>query len=446
MLSKGSGKGPISWNPQAVPQGTSVDGEDKISPLLPRKVGQSVASSHPNGPPNLLLTREKYKDRKELDQGSLLQVLGKRSRFEQPDFYPSRTSRYPSASALPPRAALPARVDYRRRTDLASSAPLVASSKWASSGHGELNNTGLQRKRSPVVFDMNPPNSARLAAIQGNQPGNFSINWDDFPPHTQQQRLQYGQMLQLQAQAQAQARMNPSMLGGVGGIKAIQPVTPRESIEPQDYAKQIFDSVALANAGAAAARGQQITLTIEGESRAASSDVDVEDLDHEEVSYLTHGVRPFQMAPAQSAGLGSRSSDIKQGGGKDRTKIDNNRRLVFGGVQIYTRRHPLYDDLELKRGPALDFPEILGEEHRKSTWTEIGRGYKNHSQRYPLTEVLEECFQQQHKPSASTKKEISRRYSIPIDKINNWFQNRRAKVKQDLRNQMVNFDGLWKRV
>jgi hypothetical protein len=46
-----------------------------------------------------------------------------------------------------------------------------------------------------------------------------------------------------------------------------------EARRGHDYAKHIFDSVALANAGAATARGQKIKLTIERESRLASSDV-----------------------------------------------------------------------------------------------------------------------------------------------------------------------------
>jgi hypothetical protein len=46
-----------------------------------------------------------------------------------------------------------------------------------------------------------------------------------------------------------------------------------EARRGHDYAKHIFDSVALANAGAATARGQKIKLTIERESRPASSDV-----------------------------------------------------------------------------------------------------------------------------------------------------------------------------
>ncbi|OCK78784.1 hypothetical protein K432DRAFT_280264, partial [Lepidopterella palustris CBS 459.81] len=61
-------------------------------------------------------------------------------------------------------------------------------------------------------------------------------------------------------------------------------------------------------------------------------------------------------------------------------------------------------------------------------------------------DILEAHFQQQHKPSTSTKKGFAESLGVPVDKINvsssrprfqlNWFQNRRAKVKQDLKKQM----------
>ncbi|KAH3918645.1 hypothetical protein HBI56_136220 [Parastagonospora nodorum] len=54
-------------------------------------------------------------------------------------------------------------------------------------------------------------------------------------------------------------------------------------------------------------------------------------------------------------------------------------------------------------------------------------------------DVLEQHFQQQHKPSTLVKKDFATRLGVPLDKINNWFQNRRAKVKQDrkkIANQM----------
>ncbi|KAH8727548.1 hypothetical protein GQ44DRAFT_89686 [Phaeosphaeriaceae sp. PMI808] len=46
-------------------------------------------------------------------------------------------------------------------------------------------------------------------------------------------------------------------------------------------------------------------------------------------------------------------------------------------------------------------------------------------------DVLEQHFQMQHKPSTLVKKDFASKLNVPLDKINNWFQNRRAKVKQD---------------
>ncbi|KAF2706616.1 hypothetical protein K504DRAFT_60658 [Pleomassaria siparia CBS 279.74] len=46
-------------------------------------------------------------------------------------------------------------------------------------------------------------------------------------------------------------------------------------------------------------------------------------------------------------------------------------------------------------------------------------------------DMLEAHFQTQNKPSTSTKKGFAETLNVPVDKINNWFQNRRAKVKQD---------------
>ncbi|KAF2870006.1 hypothetical protein BDV95DRAFT_497274 [Massariosphaeria phaeospora] len=46
-------------------------------------------------------------------------------------------------------------------------------------------------------------------------------------------------------------------------------------------------------------------------------------------------------------------------------------------------------------------------------------------------DVLESHFQQQRKPSTAVKKGFADALNVPLDKINNWFQNRRAKVKQD---------------
>ncbi|CBX92761.1 hypothetical protein LEMA_P054670.1 [Plenodomus lingam JN3] len=54
-------------------------------------------------------------------------------------------------------------------------------------------------------------------------------------------------------------------------------------------------------------------------------------------------------------------------------------------------------------------------------------------------DVLEHHFQQQHKPSTNVKKEFAVKLGVPLDKINNWFQNRRAKVKQDRKKMMNHF-------
>jgi hypothetical protein len=51
-------------------------------------------------------------------------------------------------------------------------------------------------------------------------------------------------------------------------------------------------------------------------------------------------------------------------------------------------------------------------------------------------DILERHFQQQSKPTTSTKKGFADALGVPLDKINNWFQNRRAKVKQDLKKQL----------
>ncbi|KIW06825.1 uncharacterized protein PV09_02505 [Verruconis gallopava] len=51
-------------------------------------------------------------------------------------------------------------------------------------------------------------------------------------------------------------------------------------------------------------------------------------------------------------------------------------------------------------------------------------------------EILERHFQAQPKPSTSVKKGFADALGVPLDKINNWFQNRRAKVKQDAKKQL----------
>ncbi|KAF1951500.1 hypothetical protein CC80DRAFT_424817 [Byssothecium circinans] len=51
-------------------------------------------------------------------------------------------------------------------------------------------------------------------------------------------------------------------------------------------------------------------------------------------------------------------------------------------------------------------------------------------------DILEQHFKAQHKPSTNTKKGFADSLGVPLDKINNWFQNRRAKVKQDYKKQL----------
>lgn len=48
-------------------------------------------------------------------------------------------------------------------------------------------------------------------------------------------------------------------------------------------------------------------------------------------------------------------------------------------------------------------------------------------------DLLERHFAAEPKPSTNTKKGFAGEIGVPLDKINNWFQNRRAKVKQDAR-------------
>ncbi|EMD00854.1 hypothetical protein BAUCODRAFT_29233 [Baudoinia panamericana UAMH 10762] len=46
-------------------------------------------------------------------------------------------------------------------------------------------------------------------------------------------------------------------------------------------------------------------------------------------------------------------------------------------------------------------------------------------------DVLEKHYQQQSKPSTTTKRGFAEKLGVSLEKINNWFQNRRAKTKQD---------------
>ncbi|KAF1989508.1 hypothetical protein K402DRAFT_452210 [Aulographum hederae CBS 113979] len=50
-------------------------------------------------------------------------------------------------------------------------------------------------------------------------------------------------------------------------------------------------------------------------------------------------------------------------------------------------------------------------------------------------DILEKHFKQQAKPSTAIKRGYADTLGVPLDKINNWFQNRRAKVKQDYKKQ-----------
>ncbi|KAF1817282.1 hypothetical protein P152DRAFT_469745 [Eremomyces bilateralis CBS 781.70] len=53
-------------------------------------------------------------------------------------------------------------------------------------------------------------------------------------------------------------------------------------------------------------------------------------------------------------------------------------------------------------------------------------------------ELLETHFRGEPKPTTQTKKDIAETLQTTLDKINNWFQNRRAKVKQDAKKQEMN--------
>ena len=44
--------------------------------------------------------------------------------------------------------------------------------------------------------------------------------------------------------------------------------------------------------------------------------------------------------------------------------------------------------------------------------------------------VLEATFQENNYPSASTRKEVAKNISLPVDRVRVWFQNRRAKEKR----------------
>ncbi|KAK5733230.1 hypothetical protein LTR17_009836 [Elasticomyces elasticus] len=50
-------------------------------------------------------------------------------------------------------------------------------------------------------------------------------------------------------------------------------------------------------------------------------------------------------------------------------------------------------------------------------------------------EILESEYAKQTKPTTSTKKVFAEQLGVTLDKVNNWFQNRRAKAKQDQKKQ-----------
>ncbi|KAI8274396.1 hypothetical protein K4K60_009782 [Colletotrichum sp. SAR11_57] len=51
-------------------------------------------------------------------------------------------------------------------------------------------------------------------------------------------------------------------------------------------------------------------------------------------------------------------------------------------------------------------------------------------------EKLESVFQANNKPNSSTKKQLAEQMGVDVARINNWFQNRRAKAKQEKRHAM----------
>ncbi|WPG99743.1 Hypothetical protein R9X50_00256200 [Acrodontium crateriforme] len=83
-------------------------------------------------------------------------------------------------------------------------------------------------------------------------------------------------------------------------------------------------------------------------------------------------------------------------------------------MDFYTGQ-PAFVEAELGRNPiACDIkPRLTKEQH----------------------DVLEEHFQKQSKPNTNTKKSFAETLNVPLEKINNWFQNRRAKSKQDAKKQ-----------
>ncbi|KAK4634529.1 hypothetical protein CLAFUW4_00733 [Fulvia fulva] len=54
-------------------------------------------------------------------------------------------------------------------------------------------------------------------------------------------------------------------------------------------------------------------------------------------------------------------------------------------------------------------------------------------------DILESHYQKQNKPNTNTKKGFAESLNVSLDKVNNWFQNRRAKSKQDAKKQLGAF-------
>ncbi|MCJ1475928.1 hypothetical protein MMC13_004592 [Lambiella insularis] len=58
------------------------------------------------------------------------------------------------------------------------------------------------------------------------------------------------------------------------------------------------------------------------------------------------------------------------------------------------------------------------------------------------TNILEAKFQQDPKPLTNTKKDLAQKIGLTLDKVNNWYQNRRAKAKNAKKNNIETFNVL----
>lgn len=74
------------------------------------------------------------------------------------------------------------------------------------------------------------------------------------------------------------------------------------------------------------------------------------------------------------------------------------------------------------------------------SWPLIGSGARNKRRRLRAeeTSVLLQVFEQNPKPDAATRAQLARTLSMTPRAIQIWFQNRRAKIKRDLQEAMVN--------